>query len=152
MCYGSLHQNKSFPFISQILTIRTPHAMHIEAKSIKCWKYSPEDPHALFLPGSNFTQIPMLSPWAYHSSTYFALNQNQNYLYQWKITRTTKTTLPKGLIGFSSLDVSDKDEPKYQIRDANELTNAILSQMNSTTIVSHYILQLPPNHMTSFCK
>ena len=26
-------------------------------------------------------------------------------------------TLPKGRIGFSSLDVSDKHEPKYQIRD-----------------------------------
>ena len=35
--------------------------------------------------------------------------------------------LPKGRIGFSSLDVSDKDEPKYQIRDPYELTNAIPS-------------------------
>ena len=52
--YGSLHQNKSYPLISQILTIRTPHAMHIEAKSARCWKYSPEDPHAHFPPGSTF--------------------------------------------------------------------------------------------------
>ena len=36
VCYGSLHQNKSYPFISQILTIRTPHAMQIEAKSARC--------------------------------------------------------------------------------------------------------------------
>ena len=36
-------------------------------------------------------------------------------------------TLPKGRIGFSSIDVSDKDEPKHQIRDPYELTNAILS-------------------------
>ena len=54
VCYGSLHQNKSYPFISQILTIRTPHAMHIEAKSARCWKYSPEDSHNHFPPGSNF--------------------------------------------------------------------------------------------------
>ena len=54
VCYGSLHQNKSYPFISQILTIRTPHALHIEAKSARCWKYSPEDPHAHFPPGSTF--------------------------------------------------------------------------------------------------
>ena len=33
VCYGSLRQNKSYPFISQILIIRTPHAMHIEDKS-----------------------------------------------------------------------------------------------------------------------
>ena len=52
VCYGSLHQNKSYPFISRILTIRTPHAMHNEAKSARCWKYSSEDPHAHFPPGS----------------------------------------------------------------------------------------------------
>ena len=34
-------------------------------------------------------------------------------------------TLPKGRIGFSSLDVSDNDEPKYQIRDPYELTKTI---------------------------
>ena len=34
--------------------------------------------------------------------------------------------MPKGRIGFSSLDISDKDEPRYQIRDPYELTNAIL--------------------------
>ena len=54
VCYGSFHQNKSYPFISQILTVRTPHAMHIEAKSARWWKYSAEDPHAHFPPGSFF--------------------------------------------------------------------------------------------------
>ena len=54
VCYGSLQQNKSFPFVSQFVTIRTPPAMHIEAKSARCWKYSPEDPHAHFPPGSTF--------------------------------------------------------------------------------------------------
>ena len=51
VCYGRLHQNKSYTSISQILTIRTPHAMHIATKSARCWKYSPEDPHAHFPPG-----------------------------------------------------------------------------------------------------
>ena len=36
-------------------------------------------------------------------------------------------TLPERRIGFSSLDVSDKDETKYQIRDPYEPTNAIFS-------------------------
>ena len=54
VCYGCLYQKKSYLFISQILTIRIPHAMHIEAKSARCWKYSPEDPHAHFPPGSTF--------------------------------------------------------------------------------------------------
>ena len=37
-----------------------------------------------------------------------------------------QTTLPKGRIGFSSLDVVDGDEPKYQIRSPYELKNAII--------------------------
>ena len=36
-------------------------------------------------------------------------------------------TLPRGRIGFSSLDVVDPDETKYQIRSPYELTNAIIS-------------------------
>ena len=57
-----------------------------------------------------------------------------------------KITLPKGRIGFSSLDVSDKDEPKYQIRDPYELTNAILStneQYNDCFLHSTIPSQLP---------
>ena len=36
-------------------------------------------------------------------------------------------TLPKGRIGFLSLDVADKEEPKYQITNPYELTNAIIT-------------------------
>ena len=81
VCYGSLHRNKAYPFISRILTIRTPHAMHIDAKSARCWKYSLEDPHAHFPPGQLSSQIAMLSLRDYRSSMCYALNQNQSYLY-----------------------------------------------------------------------
>ena len=81
VCYGSLLRNKSYPFISQMLTIRTPHAMHIEAKSARCWKYSPEDPHAHFPPGSTFQPNAMLSLRDYRLSMCYALNQNQDYQY-----------------------------------------------------------------------
>ena len=36
-------------------------------------------------------------------------------------------TLPKGRIGFSSLDLADKEEPKYQIRNPYYLTNAVIT-------------------------
>ena len=36
-------------------------------------------------------------------------------------------TIPKGRIGFSSLDVVDRDEPKYEIPSPYELTNANIS-------------------------
>ena len=127
VCYGSLHQNKSYPFISQILTIRTPHSMHIEAKSARCWKYSPEDPHANFPPGSTFhpnrnavaTSLSFVNVLCTQSESKLPILMGKNKNHQ--------ITLPKGRIGFSPLDVSDKDEPKYQVRDPYELTNAILS-------------------------
>ena len=79
--YGSLHQNKLYPFVSRILTIRTPHAMHIEAKSARCWKYSPEDHHAHFPLDQPFNQTAMLSLRDFHLSMCYAPNQNQNYLF-----------------------------------------------------------------------
>ena len=126
VCYGSLHQNKSYPFISQILTIRTPHAMHIEAKSARYWMYSPEDPHAHFSPGSTFhpnrnavaTGLSFVNVLCTQSESKLPIPmENKNH----------QNTLPKGRIRFPSLDVSDNDEPKHQKRDPYELINAILS-------------------------
>ena len=54
MCFGSLHKSKPDPFISQILIIRPPHAVHFEAKSARLWNYSPEETRAHFPPGSTF--------------------------------------------------------------------------------------------------
>ena len=34
-CYGSLHQNKMFPYVSRILTVRLPYTMHVDAKSAR---------------------------------------------------------------------------------------------------------------------
>ena len=147
VCFGSLHQNKSYPFISQILTIRTPHAMHIEAKSARCCKYSREDPHAHFPPGSTFhpnrkavaTGLTFVNALCTQSESKLPILMETNKNHQ--------ITLPKGRIIFSSLDVSDKDEPKYQIRDPYELTNAVLStneQYNDCFLLHSTILsQLP---------
>ena len=54
MFYGSFHQNKSYPHLSEILTISTPYTMYIDAESARCWKYSPTDAHIHFPPGSTF--------------------------------------------------------------------------------------------------
>ena len=127
VCYGSLHQNESYPFIWQILTIRTLHAMHIEAKSTRCWTFSHEDPHAHFPPGSTFHPnrnavamgLLFVNVLCTQSESKLSILMEKNKNHQ--------ITLPKGQIGFSLLDVSDNDEPKYQIRDPFELRNAILS-------------------------
>ena len=101
--------------------------MHLEAKSARCWKYSPEDFHVNFPPGSTFhpnrnavnTGLSFVNVICTQSESKLPILMENNKNHQ--------ITLPKGRIGFSSLDVSDKDEPKYQIRDPYELTNAILS-------------------------
>ena len=53
-CYGSFRQNKTFPYVSRVLTVRLPYTMHVDAKSARCWKYLPGDPKSLFPPGSTF--------------------------------------------------------------------------------------------------
>ena len=127
VCYASLHQKKSYPFISQILTIRTRHAMHIEAKSARCWTNSPEDPHAQFLPGSTFHPNRNAVATGLSFVNVLCTQSESKLPILMEINKNHQITLPKGRIGFSSLEVSDKDEPKYQIRDPHELTNAIFS-------------------------
>ena len=124
-CYGSLHQNKTFPYVSRILTVRLPYTMYVDAKSARCWKYSPEDPKSLFPPGStfqpnreavstglSFVNIICTQP---EPTLPLLIENNKNH----------QITLPKERIGFSCLDVADKEEPKYQIRNPYELTNTI---------------------------
>ena len=99
--YGGFHQNISYPFISQILTIRTPHAMHIEAKNARCWKYSPEDPHAHYPPGSTF--YPSRNAVAMGLSFVNVLcTQSESKLpILMESDKNHQITLPKGRIGFS---------------------------------------------------
>ena len=42
-------------------------------------------------------------------------------------TKNHQITLPTGRVGFSSLDVVDRGEPKYHIRSPHELTSATIS-------------------------
>ena len=101
--------------------------MHVDAIIARQWKYSPRDPKSLFPPGSTFqrnreaastglifvnikcTQPDLTLP--------ILIENNKNH----------QITLPKVRIGFSSLDVVDKEEHKYQIRNAYEFTNAIIT-------------------------
>ena len=152
VCYGSLHQNKSYPFILQILTIRTPHAMHIEAKSARCWKYSPEDSHAHFPPGSIFHQNRNAVATGLSFVNVLCTQSESKLPILMKNNKNHQITPPKGRIGFSSLDVSDKDEPTYQRRDPYEVSKAISQQMISTTIVFYYIRLFLPSYPTSSRK
>ena len=54
LCYGSFHQNKPYPNLSQVLTIRLPDTKYIDAKSVRCWKYRPKDSQIHFPPSSTF--------------------------------------------------------------------------------------------------
>ena len=127
ICYDSFHQNKSYPRSSHILTIRTSYTMCIDAKSARCWNYSPTDTLTHFSPGSTFqpnrkavvTCLSFIDTLCTRSERDLPILMENHEKHQ--------ITLPKGQIGFSFLDVVDRDEPKYQIRSPCELTNAIIS-------------------------
>ena len=100
--------------------------MHVDAKSARCWKYSPGDPKSLFPSGSTFQpnrealstgliffNIICTQP---EPTLPILIENNKNH----------QITLPKGRIGFSSLDVIDKEEPKNKIKNPYELANAII--------------------------
>ena len=125
--YGSFHHNKSYPLLSETLTIRTPYTMRIETKSGRCSKYSPADTHTHFPPGSTFqphrnavaTGLSFINTSCTRSQRSLPILMENNKSHQ--------ITLPKRGSGFSSPDVKDRDGPKYQIRGPYELTNVIIS-------------------------
>ena len=114
-CYGSLHQNKTFSHVSRILTVRLIYTTHVDAKSARCWKYSPGDPKSLLPSGSIFqpnrvavsTGLVFVNIMCTQSGPILPILMETNKNHQ--------ITLPKGRIGFSSLDPADKEEPKYPI-------------------------------------
>ena len=127
ICYGSFHQNKSYPHLSQIFTIRTPYTMCIDAKSARCWKYSPADTHTHFPPGSTFQTNRNAVATGLSFINTLCTRSERNLRILMENNKNHQITLPKRRIGFSSLDVVDRDEPMYQIRSPYELTNAIMS-------------------------
>ena len=127
ICYGSLPQNKSYPRSSQILTITTPYTMCFDAKSARCWKYSPTGTHIHFPPSSTFQpNRNAVAPGVSLINT-LGTRSERNLPIQMDNDKNHQITLPKRRIEFSTLDVVDRVEAIYQIRSPYELTNAIIS-------------------------
>ena len=113
---------------SQKYTVRTPHQIHIDAKTSRVWKYSSEDKSKNFPRGTTF--VP------HRHSVKLGLDfvnvlctQSENYLPVWmENNRNHQITLNKRVIGYSSLDISDRDRPKYQIRDCAQMVNSVLTE------------------------
>ena len=101
--------------------------MCIDAKSARCWKYSPTDTLTHFPPGSTFQPNRNAVATGLSFINTLCTRSGRNLPILMENNKNHQITLPKGRIGFSSLDVVDRDEPKYQIRSPYELTNAIIS-------------------------
>ena len=127
ICYDRFHQNKSYLSLLQILTIRTLYTMCTDAKSARCWKYSLADTDSHFSPGSTFQRNRNGVATGLSSLNTSCSRFERNLPILMENKRNHQITLPKRRIGFSSLSVVDKDEPKNQIQSPYELTNALIS-------------------------
>ena len=101
--------------------------MYIDAKSARRWKYSPTDTHIHFPPGSTFQPNRTAVATGLSFINTLCTRSENNLPILMENNKNHQMMLPMGRIGFSSLDVVDRDERKYQIRSPYELTNAIIS-------------------------
>ena len=101
--------------------------MYIDAKCARCWKYSPTDTHIHFPPGSTFQANRNAVAIGLSFLNTLCTRSESNLPILMENNKNHQITVPKGRIGFSSLDVVDQDEPKYQIRSPYELANTIIS-------------------------
>ena len=123
--------------------------MCIEAKSTRSWKYSPADTYTHFPPGSTFqpNRNAVATGLSFISTLCTRSERNLPILMENK--KDHQITLPKGRIGLSSLDVVDRDEPKYQIRSPYALTNAIIATDERYNDCFPCIPQLRPRALTN---
>ena len=81
VCYGGLHQKKFYTFISQILTNELHMQCILKPRVQDAGSTLRKIPMLIFPPDQLSTPIATLLPRASRLSTYYAPNQNQNYLY-----------------------------------------------------------------------
>ena len=101
--------------------------MCIDSKSDRCWKYLPTDTLTHFPPSYTFQTIKNAVATGLSFINTLCTRSQRNLPILIENNKNHQITLPKGRMGFSSLDVVDRDEPKFQIRSPYELTNAIIS-------------------------
>ena len=136
---------KPYPFVSKINTIRTPHPIHIDAKTSRVWKYSSENKSKSFPPGKTFVPhrhsvksgLDFVDVLCAQSENYFPILMEND--------RNNQITLNKGVIGHSSLDISDYDRPKHQITDCIQMVNSILTENGQKNECFHL-------HFTVLCE
>ena len=101
--------------------------MHVDAKSSRCWKYSPGDPKSLLPPGPTFQPNSEAVSTGLTFVIIICTQPQQTHPILIENNKNHQIMLLKGRIGFPSLDVADKEELKYQIRNPFEITNAIIT-------------------------
>ena len=115
--YGSFQQNKSYPHLLQILTIRTSFTMCIDADSARWWNYLPPDTHIHFRPGSTFQPNQNVVATGLSFINILCTRSERSLPIPMENNKTHQITLPKGQTGFFSFDTVDRDNPnpKYEV-------------------------------------
>ena len=111
----------------KFLLLEPLYTVCFDAKNARCWKYSSGDTHTHFPPVSTFHPNRNAVATGLSFISTLGIRSERSLPILMEIDKNNQITLPKGRIGFSPLDVVDRDEPKKQIRSAYELTKAIIS-------------------------
>ena len=114
--------------MSLIKAIRTPHQIHIDAKTSRVYKYQPEEEQTIVTPGTTFiphqkvanSGLDFVNVLCTQSEQYLPILRENNKNHQ--------ITLDKGILGYSSLDILDFERPRYRIKDCVKMVDCILSE------------------------
>ena len=144
-------QNLS-PFITFFLTIRTPRTTYIDAKSARCWKYSPTDTHIHFPLGSNFQRNRNAVATGLYFIKTLCTRSESNLPILIENNKNHQITLPEGTIGFFPLTwlIETNRNGKSKVLTSQRLLSSLL--MNDTMTAFSYIQQFQPRAVMSFSR
>ena len=109
-------------------TIITPHQIHLDAKTSRVCKYLSEDKSKSFPPVTTFVSHRHSVKSGLVFVTVLCTQSESNFLFLMENSRNHQITLNKEVIGYSSLDISDYDRPKYQIKDCVQRVISIFTE------------------------
>ena len=127
ICYGNLCATKLFSYDSKVETIRTDNPICIDAKTTRLHKYSREN-NKHFAPGTSFTPhknavktgLTFVNVLCTKSESHLPILIENN--------RNHQITLNRGIIGHATIDLQEKERPKFQIKDCVTMVNTILKE------------------------
>ena len=127
ICYGNLCATKPFPYVSKVEKVKVNHPICVDAKTTRLYKHChPDNKH--FAPGTSFTPHKDAIKSGLTFVNILCTKSEQFLPVLIENNRNHQISLNRGVIGYATRDLLEKERPKFQVRDCVTMVNTVLKE------------------------